>query len=64
MAEVISSSRELYPLTKNYPMGLLPVGAKKLIVYQLESLAALEALASKRDVNKKLWSSWERRTRD
>jgi len=38
ISEVKSSSRELYPLTKNYPMGLLPVGSKRLIVYQLESL--------------------------
>lgn len=35
ISEVKSSSRELYPLTKNYPMGLLPVGTKKIIVYQL-----------------------------
>jgi len=35
VAEVKSSARELYPLAKNYPMGLLPVGIKKLIVYQL-----------------------------
>ena len=41
ISEVKSSSRELYPLTKNYPMGLLPVGSKRLIVYQLESLLKL-----------------------
>lgn len=35
VAEVKSSARELYPLAKNYPMGLLPIGTKKLIVYQL-----------------------------
>jgi hypothetical protein len=35
ISEVKSSSREMYPLTKNYPMGMLPVGTKKIIVYQL-----------------------------
>jgi Ran GTPase-activating protein (RanGAP) involved in mRNA processing and transport len=35
VAEVKSSARELYPLAKNYPMGLLPIGVKRLIVYQL-----------------------------
>jgi choline kinase len=46
IAEVKSSSRELYPLTKNYPMCLLPVGTKKLIIYQLESLLSIKQLAS------------------
>lgn len=35
ISEVKSSSRELYPLTKNYPMAMLSIGSKKLIVYQL-----------------------------
>ena len=46
LSEIKSSARELYPLTKNYPMGLLPVGTKKLIVYQLESLIPLQEIAS------------------
>lgn len=46
ISEVKSSSRELYPLTKNYPMALLSVGSKKLIVYQLEALLPLTNIAS------------------
>ena len=44
ISEVKSSSRELYPLTKNYPMALLSIGSKKLIVYQLEALLGLKQL--------------------
>ncbi len=47
VSEVKHSSRELYPLTKNYSMGLLPVGTKKIIVYQLESLIPIRQLSSK-----------------
>jgi choline kinase len=46
ISEVKSSSRELYPLTKNYPMALLSVGSKKLIVYQLEALLGASELES------------------
>lgn len=46
ISEVKSSSRELYPLTKNYPMALLPIGTKKLITYQLESLIPIQHIAS------------------
>lgn len=46
ISEVKSSSRELYPLTKNYPMCLLPVGTKKLIIYQLEALLKVAELSS------------------
>jgi hypothetical protein len=44
VSEIKSSARELYPLTKNYPMALLPVGSKKLIVYQLEALLSISNL--------------------
>ena len=44
ISEIKSSARELYPLTKNYPMALLPVGSKKLIVYQLEALLSISNL--------------------
>lgn len=44
ISEVKSCSRELYPLTKNYPMALLSIGSKKLIVYQLEALLGLQQL--------------------
>jgi hypothetical protein len=46
IAEIKSTSRELYPLTKNYPMALLSVGPKRLIVYQLEALLAVPNLES------------------
>ena len=42
LAEVKTTSAELYPLTKNYPMGLLPIGNKKVIVYHLEALAKVQ----------------------
>jgi hypothetical protein len=44
VSEIKSSARELYPLTKNYPMALLPVGSRKLIVYQLEALISISNL--------------------
>lgn len=44
IAEIKSTSRELYPLTKNYPMALLSIGPKKLIVYQLEALLTVPHL--------------------
>lgn len=46
IGEVKSSSRDLYPLTKNYSMSLLPVSTKKLILYQLESLIPVTSIAS------------------
>lgn len=44
IAEVRSTSRELYPLTKNYPMALLNIGPKKLMLYQLEALQPIPDL--------------------
>ena len=44
ISEVKSSSRELSPLTKNYPMAMLSIGSKKLIVYQLEALLGVKQL--------------------
>ena len=32
---------ELHPITMNFPMANLPVGNKKLIVYQLEQLESI-----------------------
>lgn len=36
-----SMGNELYPLTKNYPLGALSVANKKLIAYQLEQLESI-----------------------
>jgi NDP-sugar pyrophosphorylase family protein len=37
---------ELYPLTKNLPKSNLPVGNKKLIVYQLEQFELMAQISS------------------
>ena len=36
-----SKTADIYPLTRNYPAGCLPIGHKKMIVYQLEQLEAI-----------------------
>jgi NDP-sugar pyrophosphorylase family protein len=44
MTEFKNSERDLYPLTKNHPLPLFPIGNKKLIVYQLEALAKVDLI--------------------
>ena len=44
-------------------MSLLPVGSKRLIVYQLESLLSVQSLASNHFSTQKSWSSQVRKTK-
>jgi len=38
LTDLKNSERDLYPLTKNTSLPLLPIGNKKIIIYQLEAL--------------------------
>lgn len=58
ISEVKTSSRELYPLTKNFEMGLLPIGTKKLIAYQLEALVPLQSIASTLELSRNCDREW------
>lgn len=46
---------DLYPLTKNFPISNLPIGNKKLIVYQLEQLESVSNLDCTFAIIQALW---------